>query len=319
MLAALFPGQGSQSVGMSQFLYDEFQVAREIFEEASDALQTDMKELLFQGPEEQLMLTENTQPAILISSYATYKVLTSLVDLSVSASAGHSIGEYGAFVTSGSLSFADALRAVRTRGQQMQKAVPTGLGGMVAMMGATPEHAKQICAWAASENPQGGVIEAANFNAPGQIVLSGNSQQIEFVSRNAKLEILSEPPKKLRFIPLKVSAPFHCSLMSPAEDHMRDVIEGLEMKTPSSPIVQNVDGKVHSQIVELKENLIRQISSSVLWVDCVESLRSLGCTKYIEFGNGKVLSGLLKKIDPELQVFNINSLQDLKDVELMLS
>ena len=315
MLAALFPGQGSQSVGMSKFLYDEFSLAKQTIEEASDALSTDMAALLFEGPEERLMLTENTQPAILTSSYVTYKVLDSLIPVEITAAAGHSIGEYGAFVVSGALSFADALRSVKTRGQQMQKAVPAGEGAMVALMGASSEQALEVCAWAKSENPVGGEISAANFNAPGQIVLSGHAKQIEFVSKNAKPDILKEPPKKLRFIPLKVSAPFHCSLMQPAEDHMRGVIESLEMKTPSFPIVQNLDGKPHTDIGELKENLIKQISGSVLWVDCVQSLKEARCRKFIELGNGKVLAGLMKKIDPELKVLNINNLDDLKAVE----
>ncbi|MEO0334772.1 MAG: ACP S-malonyltransferase [Pseudomonadota bacterium] len=319
MLGALFPGQGSQSVGMSQFLYDEFSIAREVFEEASDALSTDMKAMLFEGPDDVLMLTENTQPAILLSSYVTFKTLNSLVDLNFTSAAGHSIGEYGAFVTSGTLRFSDALRAVRTRGQQMQKAVPAGQGGMVAMMGASPSQANEICQWAKSENSEGGEIAAANFNAPGQIVLSGHAKQIEFVSKNAKAEVLKDPPKKLRFIPLKVSAPFHCSLMSPAEDHMRQLIEGLEMKAPSFPIVQNFDGKAHSEIADLKENLIRQISGSVLWVDCIETLKTQGCSRFVELGNGKVLSGLMKKIDPELTVLNINSLEDIKELEKQLN
>ena len=318
MRAAIFPGQGSQTVGMGKFLFDEFKLAQEIFEEASDSLSQDMKKLCFDGPESDLMLTENTQPAILLSSYVTYRVLADIADLKISGSAGHSIGEYAAFVCSGAMAFSDGIKAVKTRGQEMQKAVPAGKGGMAALMGATEAQAKEVCAIALEKNPGGGTISPANFNAPGQIVLSGSAEQVEFASKNISADQLSEPPKRLKFIPLKVSAPFHCDLMQPAEAAMRTVIEGLELNAPGYDIVQNFDGEAHSDTETLRENLIRQISGPVLWVKCVETLKASGHTKFIEFGNGKVLAGLLKKIDPSLEVLNINSIDDLKAVEASL-
>lgn len=319
MRAAIFPGQGSQSVGMGKFLFDEFKIAKEIFEEASDALSQDLRKLCFDGPESDLMLTENTQPAILLSSYVTYRVLGELVDLKITSSAGHSIGEYAAFVSSGAMSFAEGMKAVKTRGQEMQKAVPAGKGGMAALMGATEVQAEEVCSLVLEKNPKGGVISPANFNAPGQIVLSGSAEQIDYVSKNITASMLSDPPKRLKFIPLKVSAPFHCELMQPAEVAMRSVIEGMELNDPSYGVVQNFDGSEHKDLGKLRENLIRQISGPVLWVKCVETLKASGHGQFIEFGNGKVLAGLLKKIDPSLEVININSLDDLKAAETKLS
>lgn len=316
---AVYPGQGSQHVGMGRFLFDEFSLVRELFEEASDTIKVDFKKLCFEGPESELALTENTQPCLLLASTATYKTLESLSPFNPSGAAGHSIGEYAAMVCSGAMRFSDALQAVRKRGEFMQSAVPVGQGGMVAVMGLTPEQVNEVCEWATKESGLDGVIEPANFNAPGQIVLSGSQNMIQWVSDNFKAEILKQPPRRVKFIPLKVSAPFHCSLMKPAEDNMRPVLESMQFQTPSHPIFQNVSAQSESDPATLKENLIRQISSSVRWVECTESMKASGLTHVVECGSGKVLNGLIKKIaGDDLKVLNVNDLEELKATEKLI-
>lgn len=313
--ASVFPGQGAQHPGMGQFLFDNFKEAKLRFEEASDAISLDFKKLCFSGSEEDLQLTKNTQPALLLVSTATYDVIHELTGFKPLAAAGHSIGEYAALVTSGALAFTPALKAVRTRGEAMQEAVPVGHGGMCAVMGMNDSQVKEACTWA--ETASGlKPIEPANFNSPGQVVISGNVKAIEWLQANFKKEALKEPPARAKFIPLKVSAPFHCSMMKPAEDRMRKVLTDIEFKPSSVKIVQNFTAQPTTAANELRENLIRQISAPVLWTQCVENLAKLGATRIIEFGPGKVLSGLIKKIDSEkLQTFNLNSLEDIQRIE----
>jgi len=315
---AIFPGQGSQSQGMGKFLYENFKKARLHFEEASDALSMDFKKLCFEGSEEELQLTQNTQPALLLVSTSTFEVIRELSDFRPTASAGHSIGEYAALVTSGVVPFAEALNAVRTRGLAMQESVPVGEGGMCAVMGLSDAQVRELCTWVETES---GLkpLEPANFNSPGQVVISGSAKAISWLQTNFKKEALKDPTIKARFIPLKVSAPFHCSLMKPAEDKMRRVLTAIPFQDALSPIVQNFTAQPTSQAGSLRENVIRQISAPVLWTQCIEKMRDLGITRLIEFGSGKVLAGLVKKIDSErLQTFNLNSLDEVKALENML-
>ncbi|NCN40987.1 ACP S-malonyltransferase [bacterium] len=318
-LAALFPGQGSQHTGMGRFLYEEFPIAKALFEEASDAISLNLKKLCFDGPESDLAMTENTQPALLLVSTVSFQVLKSEFGFSPTASAGHSIGEYAAVVASGALSFSNGMKAVRVRGQAMQEAVPVGVGGMAAVMGLTPEQVEKVCNWVqekAGESP----LEPANFNAPGQIVISGRMDLIQWLTENFKPQVLGEESMRVKFIPLKVSAPFHCSMMKPAQEKMREVLQEMKFEKANFPIVQNVHGKAETEGGTLRENLISQVSQSVKWISCVESLKEMGCTQMVECGAGKVLSGLNKKIDGEgLVTFNMNSLEELKALGKVVS
>lgn len=315
MWAAVFPGQGSQHIGMGQFLYNDFKEARTLFEEASDTLHLNFKKLCFEGSESDLSLTENTQPALILVSTVYYRVLSQLNELPLIATSGHSVGEYAALVAAGALKFSDALRAVRERGKLMQSAVPVGQGSMAAVMGLNPEQVKALCSWAQTQSTLG-VLEPANFNAPGQIVISGSSSVLKWLQDHYSEQAFPGAPKRLKLIPLKVSAPFHCSLMKPAEEKMGIFLNNTPFSKAHSPVVQNVTAKPHQESEDLRNNLIQQISAPVRWVECVETLKSLGAFKFIEMGSGKVLSGLVKKIDSEaLKTFNINSLEELKDLE----
>ncbi len=312
----VYPGQGSQHVGMGRFLFEEFSLVRELFEEASDTIKVNLKKLCFEGSEAELALTENAQPCLLLVSTAVYKTLESLTPFQPKGAAGHSIGEYAALVCSGAMRFSDAITAVRKRGEFMQNAVPLGKGGMVAVMGLTPEQVEEVCEWALKESKKDGVLEPANFNAPGQIVLSGSQSLIEWVLKHFKTDLLKTPSRRVKFIPLKVSAPFHCSLMKPAEENMRPLLESMKFQAPAYPIFQNVSAQGETNPSILKENLIRQISSSVRWVECIESLKEHGLTHVVECGSGQVLSGLIKKsVGDDIAVLNVNDLKELKKAE----
>lgn len=313
-LSLLFPGQGSQHIGMGKFLYDEFQPAKLVFEEASDALSFDMKKLCFDSDEATLSLTENTQPALLTVSVATYKVLEQVMDLKVMAAAGHSVGEYAALVTAGTLSLSDGVRLVRRRGQFMQQAVPVGQGGMVAVIGLTPQETLELCKWAEVESGLA-PLEPANYNSPDQIVISGSAPLIEWLRANFSPEKLNWN-KKVRLIPLKVSAPFHCSMMKPAEEKMAVELDAVTFANSQWPIVQNFTSQKHTSAEELRPNITRQISGAVRWLQSVEVLLQMGTHNFIECGCGKVLTGLLKKIDSaQTPAFNVNSLEDVKTLE----
>jgi [acyl-carrier-protein] S-malonyltransferase len=320
MWVALFPGQGSQSVGMGRFLYEQFPQAKQAFEEASDALSINFKKLCFDGPEADLQLTENTQPALLLVSIATFRVIQHELAVQIGAAAGHSVGEYAAVVAGGAVTFMDALRAVRARGQAMQKAVPVGEGGMAAVMGLSEDQVVRLCAWA--EKQSGFTpLEPANFNAPGQVVISGSAKAIEWLRANGKAEALAEAfpegPPRLKLIPLSVSAPFHCSLMKPAEETMSVVLNGTPFNDSRFPIVQNVTAHETRGAGTLRDNLVKQVSGAVRWTQCMARLKEMGMTNSIEFGAGKVLTGLSKKIDSTApSPFNINALEDLKALEI---
>ncbi len=316
MWSAIFPGQGSQHPGMGRFLFDQFSLVRQLFEEASDSLKLDFKKLCFDGSEADLALTENTQPCLLLVSTASYRVLETEVGFRPQAAAGHSIGEYAALVAAQTLKFSDAMKAVRLRGQAMQSAVPVGEGGMTAVMGVTPEQIAKICQWATQESALG-IVQPANFNAPGQIVISGKLKTLKWLEENFTGEEFGI--SRAKFIPLKVSAPFHCDLMKPAEITMRAHLESTDFSKSRFPVVQNVTAEASFDPAAIRENLIVQISKPVRWVECVQALVKMGCTQAVEVGSGRVLSGLVKKIDSDgLKTFNINSLEDLKTIEASL-
>lgn len=310
----LFPGQGSQHVGMGQFLFNEFAIAKQTFEEASDALSIDMKKLCFASDETTLALTENTQPALLTVSTATFRVLKQILPLNITASAGHSVGEYAALVTGNAISLADGVRLVRRRGQLMQQAVPVGEGGMLAVIGLSPEEVETLCQWAEKESGLS-PLEPANYNSPDQIVVSGKAQIIEWLRENFSAEKLGWN-KKVRLIPLKVSAPFHCSMMKPAEERMAEELRSVTFSDADGPIVQNFTSLAHVESEELRENINRQITGAVRWSQSMELILRMGTHHFIECGCGKVLSGLLKKIDTQASpAFNMNSLEDIKAFE----
>ena len=285
-IAFLFPGQGSQAVGMGKELAEKYPAARQTFEEADDALGFLLSQLCFEGPEDQLRLTENTQPAILTVSVATWRVLT---DNGVQPAwvAGHSLGEYSAYVAAGTLSFADAVRTVRNRGRYMQEAVPVGVGAMAAILGMEVEKVQQICMDAA----QGEVCEPANMNSPEQVVISGNKGAVErsvalATERGAKKAVL-----------LPVSAPFHCSLMQPAQERLAADLKALQMQSPSVPVMCNVDAALVETADASRDALVRQVTGAVRWDECVRGLIASGAETFVEVGPGKVLWGLMRQID----------------------
>lgn len=313
MLGLIFPGQGSQFVGMGKVFYENFKSVQETFEEGSDALNIDLKKLLFDGPDSELKLTHNTQPAILLVSVALDRILKDITKNHKKLCAGHSLGEYSALVSNGVLNFSDAIKTVRIRGEQMQKAVPQGKGAMLAVLGCENENVIKICNWVQDQTKK--VLEPANFNAPGQVVISGDAQAAEWLLANFKTSALASEIKA-KFIPLNVSAPFHCSMMMPAQNEMTPVLTSLKYSPAQFAVIQNVTATETTDIKEIQKNLIAQISAPVKWVQSVIRLKELGVTRCIEVGPGKVLSGLVKKIDSgSLSTLNIETIEDFKKLE----
>jgi [acyl-carrier-protein] S-malonyltransferase len=300
-VAFIFPGQGSQYAGMGKNLAENFPVAREVFEEADEALGFSISRLCFEGPAEHLQLTENTQPSILTVSVAALRVMQTEGFPKSDYVAGHSLGEYSALVAAGAFSLADAVRTVRSRGRYMQEAVPVGTGAMAAVLGCALEEIEAVCADAS----KGQVCSPANINSPTQVVIAGN---VDAVDR--AIELLKQKGAR-RVVKLNVSAPFHCALMKGAQQRLAEDLETVKIADADPPVVLNVDARASRSGSELRAALVRQVSSPVLWQQSVELLIQQGVHSFIEVGPGKVLSGLLRQIDRQAIGLNVEDAESL--------
>lgn len=299
-LAFVFPGQGSQKIGMLSELAEQYSLIKETFDQASDVLGYNMWELIQQGEQEAINLTERTQPILLASSVAIWRLWNEKNGAIPSQMAGHSLGEWSALVCSGVVDFAEGLNIVRARGQYMQQAVPVGEGAMAAIIGLDDKAILEACANAQSL----GVVDAVNFNAPGQVVIAGSNAAVE-----AAMESCKAAGAK-RALPLPVSAPFHTSLMKPAADNLADLVNTVNFSAPQIPVVHNVHAQTETDPETIKALMLEQIYSPVKWVDCVNQLKNNGATTLIECGPGKVLSGLTKRIDREITSLATDSVAD---------
>lgn len=302
-IAFLFPGQGSQYVGMGKEFYENFSLARRVFEEADDALHFSISKLCFQGPGEALKLTENTQPAILTTSIASLRVLQEEKGFTPQFAAGHSLGEYSALVASGALLFTDAVQMVRLRGRFMQEAVPVGEGAMAAVLGMEQEEIVRLCEELAGDE----VLAPANYNSPGQIVISGHLKAVERAIEAADL-------KGKRALLLPVSAPFHSPLMKRAGERLEKELEKISIGDLKVPVVTNVEAEINTAKDRVKPLLVTQVSSPVLWEGSIKRMVRGGVERVIEIGPGKVLSGLMKRIDSKIGTGNIEDIQTLKKI-----
>ena len=307
MNSILFPGQGSQVVGMGIDFYDNFDLVKDIFKRADQELNFSISKLILNGPEEKLQLTENTQPAIFVVSYSIFKVLEKELNLNLTEFkffAGHSLGEYSALACSNSLAFDDALYLLKERGKAMQEAVPVGKGNMLAILGSTVEKIKKLIDLRSEKK---GVCEIANDNAEGQIIVSGNKEDIESLKNLLKEE-------RIKSIPLKVSAPFHCSLMESASKKMEKKIEKINFKKPFIKIISNVNAEPEDDPSKIKNFLIKQIYSTVRWRETLVNMDKNGIKNFIEIGPGKALTGMVKRTINAANCFSINSITDIKSL-----
>jgi len=302
-IAYIFPGQGSQAVGMGKDLFDKHPAAREAFEQADEALGFSLSEMCFSGSEEDLALTANTQPAILTTSVAAYRAMIAEGFAEPSYVAGHSLGEYSALVAAGVLDFADAVKTVRKRGTYMQEAVPVGVGAMAAILGSDIATVEQACADAAN----GQICSPANINSPSQVVIAGNADAVD-----RACELLKERGAK-RAVKLNVSAPFHCALMMPAQERLADDLGKLNYGTFSFPVVHNFDAAVNSDPVVVCDRLTQQVSSPVRWMQSVQQMASDGVSTMVEVGAGKVLSGLVRQINRDVRCLNVENSESLRN------
>lgn len=308
-LALLFPGQGSQSVGMGKDLYDSFPAAKKVFEEANEALGFDLAALCFEGPEESLKLTTNTQPAIVTVSVAVLNVLQEKLRMEAAFVAGHSLGEYSALICAGAIDFADAVRTVRKRGEFMQEAVPVGIGTMAAIIGLAREDVEAMCQ---QVNRDDNIVTLANINCPGQYVISGHVKAVEEI-----VELAKERGAK-RAIPLPVSAPFHCALIRSAAEKLEPVLQAVQFNDLNIPLINNAEASIITSGAEARDSLVRQVYKPVRWEQSIRLMRERGVTTFIEVGPGKVLSGLLRRIDKAATGLNVNDIQTLeKTVEAL--
>ena len=308
MSALLFPGQGSQVVGMGLEFFTKFEIVKKIFRQADEKLNYSITKLIFEGPEKELQLTKNTQPAILTVSYSIFRVLKDEFAFDFSSFkyfAGHSLGEYSALVCSESLNFEDALYFLHERGKAMQEAVPVGQGSMIAVLGTKTD---DIIDLLKLQNKDQGICEIANDNADGQVIISGNKNSIESFQ-----VILKE--KKIKSIPLKVSAPFHCSLMMPAAKTMESKINNTKFTNPIFKIINNVTACPESDAKKIKKLLVKQIFSTVKWRESIIKMQETGVKNFIEIGPGKILNGMVKRTLKDVNCFSINSITDIEKVK----
>lgn len=306
----LFPGQGAQKSGMGKALAADFPAAKEVFQRANEALHLDLEQLCFEGPDEALMPTNIAQPAILTASVAALAAAREALgpELAPPAlAAGHSLGEYSALVAANALKFEDAVRLVQLRGQAMQEAVPKGEGSMAAVMGADAETLEELCREAGAE----GIVSPANFNAPGQIVVAGAAGAVN------KLRTLAKA-RKVKTIPLKVSAPFHCALMEPAAVKVREALETIDIAEPSFPVIANVDSKPHGAPENIRKRLVEQVASPVQWQPSMVHASEIGVDRFLEFGPGKVLAGLMKRCVPGAAVRSVSEPAGLEEARALL-
>ena len=308
MFSVIFPGQGSQMVGMGKEFYDKFDLVKNLFKEADDTLNFSMSKLILEGPKEELDLTANTQPAIFLISYSIYSVIRKEFNIDLSKAkyfAGHSLGEYSALSCAGYLNFSETIKILRIRGDAMQNSVPKGQGGMVAVLGSKVEIIEKIL----KDNEQNLTAQIANDNSEGQIVLSGKTDDLDKL-----ILILKE--NSIKNIKLPVSAPFHCNLMNKATNIMNDELNKLNFNEGENKLISNVTAKEISNSTELKELLIKQIENRVRWRECVINMIGSGVNHFIEIGPGKVLSGLVKRISKEVKIDTINNQGDIEGLKI---
>ena len=307
MSVLLFPGQGSQSIGMGLEFYKNFNYVKRIFEESDDKLKYSISKIILEGPENELQLTKNTQPAILTISYSIFKILSEEYGLNLKSYkyfAGHSLGEYSALVCSESLNFNDAVYLLHERGKAMQEAVPLGKGSMIAILGLKTDEIQNLIN---NRENKKGICEIANDNANGQVIVSGDKENVE----DFKIQIKE---KNIKTIPLKVSAPFHCSLMRPAAEKMKEKINKTNFKSPKINIINNVTAKPENDAGKIKKLLIDQIYSTVRWRESILNMHKEGIKNFVEIGPGKVLTSMVKRTVKEANCFSINSIADIKNL-----
>ena len=308
MFSVVFPGQGSQVIGMGKEFFDNHKIVQNLFKEADETLNFSLSKLILEGPKSDLDLTINTQPAIFLTSYSIFKVLKNEYNIDLSkayAFAGHSLGEYSALACAGYLNFAETLKILKLRGESMQNAVPKGVGGMLAILGVTTKTIEKIL----DENKTNFKAQIANDNSDGQIVVSGKLEDLKKLIENLKLN-------KIKNIQLPVSAPFHCSLMEKATKNMREPINNLNIEQVGVNIISNVTASVVNKPSEIKELLVKQIENRVRWRESILKMMEEGVDSFIEIGPGKVLAGLIKRINKEIKTISINNVDDIKNLKI---